>query len=421
MATIARLTIEGESYTANQIKQLVKNYRMEKEVIKTSMHCPYCDRVLPDRKFFRNPDPSFASNKIPVCKDCLKKIAYRVGADEIEHEVTKESLVDALRIANTPFVQSVYDQARKEAGAMNTNDLLGQYFKFLYKDKVTGCFADSDFLLMNRSMPIDEKEAVHSRDEEVQTTHQQIASDREDCIRMIGYDPFLNESYVDQAFLYSQLLGLLDSNDESSDDQMKIQSAISIVRSFLQISKIDDSLTKIMSDPTLLKQNANEINKLQDSKGKIQSGITKLAAESCISLKNAKGSSKGDNTWTGKVKKCKDLSLRASENNGYDLKTCKGMMQCAEISSQAILKALKLDESDYSDMLAQQRERLVQLEYKVLKAEETARILLRENLDLKDLARRHDIELIENLVDLDELLTSWDEEEEARLSLPEAK
>lgn len=417
MATSQRIEIDGKRYTQKGVQNLVKALKEEIEVYQSAGRCQVCGRFLPSRKFPALNDPRFVVKTAPICRDCLEKIFYRIGEDGVKHEPTKESLIEGLNLLNKPFLQDEYEKVSRQWAAQKRLSLPSMYLKNLALLKDGHSFSDSDFFQTKPKVAIDENEATHSNDEEVLSTHQQILSDREDVVRMIGYDPFVEENYSDQSFLYSQLLGILDSSDDTSDDQMKIQSAISIVRSFLQVSKIDDSLAKLMQDSTTLKKNASDISKLQDSKGKIQAGITRLAAESCISLKNAKGGSRGDNTWTGKIKKCKDLGLRASENNGYDLKTCKGMIQCAEISSNAIIKALKLDESDYSDMLAQQREMLVKLEYQAMKAEEAVRILLRENLDLKDLLMKNEIDITNNLVDLDELLTSVDEEADGRISL----
>jgi hypothetical protein len=60
-------------------------------------------------------------------------------------------------------------------------------------------------------------------------------------------------------------------------------------------------------------------------KAQILGSVNNLAKESCISLKNSKNSIKGENTWTGKIKKIKDMNLRAAEVNGFDIATCRGM------------------------------------------------------------------------------------------------
>ena len=146
----------------------------------------------------------------------------------------------------------------------------------------------------------------------------------------------IEEDVEDQPFLYSQLLGILDSSEDANEDMMRTASAISIVRGFLQQSKIDDTVAKLMCDISNIEKNSATIKSLQESKGKITSVITSLAQDSCISLKHNKNAKKGENTWTGKIKKIKELNLREGEVNGFDLETCKAMSQVMDLSNQSI-------------------------------------------------------------------------------------
>jgi hypothetical protein len=100
-------------------------------------------------------------------------------------------------------------------------------------------------------------------------------------------------------------------------------------------------------------------------------------------LKNNKSVSRGDNTWTGKLKKLKDMDLREAEINAFDSETAAGMRQVADISNASIIKQIKLDETDWAEMLADQRTMIVDLQRRATEAEEKQRILYRENLDLK--------------------------------------
>ena len=211
----------------------------------------------------------------------------------------------------------------------------------------------------------------------------------------------------DQPFLYSQLLGLLDSSEDANDDMMRTSSAISIVRGFLQQSKIDDTVAKLMSDINNIEKNSATIKTLQDSKSKITSIITNLAQDSCISLKYNKNAKKGENTWTGKLKKIKELNLREGEVNGFDMETCKAMSQVMDLSHSSILKMLSMDESEWSDMIAEQRKTIVKLQDDLNKYIEISRILLRENLDIKDYLSEHNIKLEMDMVDLNQLYSCF--------------
>ena len=77
------------------------------------------------------------------------------------------------------------------------------------------------------------------------------------------------------------------------------------------------------------------------------------------------------------------MNLREAEVNAFDIGTAEGMRQVADISNASIMKQIRLDENDYTDMLTQQRELITKLQARADENEELARILLRENQDLK--------------------------------------
>ena len=153
--------------------------------------------------------------------------------------------------------------------------------------------------------------------------------------------------------------------------------------------------------------NASEMKTLLDAKKNISATISQLAEQSCLSLKHNKNASKGENTWTGKIKKIKELNLREGEVNGFDLMTCKGMQQVMDLSNTSILKQLALDESEYSDIVAEQRKLVTSLTSERDTYKEITRILLRENLDLKDVLSEHDLLDENNLVDLENLFSAF--------------
>jgi hypothetical protein len=57
-------------------------------------------------------------------------------------------------------------------------------------------------------------------------------------------------------------------------------------------------------------------------------------------MKHNKNASKGENTFAGKIKKLKELNLREAELNAFDIGTCEGMRQVADISNASIIKQL---------------------------------------------------------------------------------
>jgi len=401
--------------TPTQLREKVAKLE---EKLENSATCYLCGELKNVSHFYTSTDPMAKSGLTPVCKKCATNIACRIDANGELHEPTKESIILALSYLNKPFINDLYDSSIQEAMNENTgktkNNAWTSYIKNVAMKQYVGkTYKDSD-MFRERIVYEDEKTPeMLLEGREDQDTYVDFLKNKKDVVRLLSYDPFEKESLSDQPFLYSQLLGLLDSSEDANDDMMRTASAISIVRNFLQQQKIDDTVSKLMSDIKELQKNSATIKSLQDSKAKITGIIKDLAAESCISLKNNKNTKKGENSWTGKIKKIKDLNLREGEVNGFDLNTCKGMRQVMDASNQSILAQLRLDESEYSDMLAEMRETVVKLREQVENYKEISRILLRENIDLKDYISDNNLDLSEELVDLNELFSPFNDDGES--------
>ena len=399
--------------TATQLRKENEKLKEKLEKIENGAYCHMCGTFKAKDKFYVSTNPLMKSGVTPICKECARKISERVDKNGELHEPTRESLIQALRYLDKPFLETVYNASIQEsenlvAGKVKTN-FARSYFKNIQMVNYLGMtFEDSD-LFKEKIVYEDEKTQEYLKENTDVGTYDQYIRDKKDVVRLLGYDPFEKEPVDDQPFLYSQLLGMLDQDEQGNDDMLRTSSIITIVRSFLQMSKLDDTIAKLMGDYKNMERNAAAIKTLQATKSDIQKVITNLAAESCISLKNSKNAKKGENTWTGKIKKLKDMNLREAEVNGFDIGTCRGMQQVMDLSNASILKQLKLDESEYSDMLAEQRETIVKLRKDLDDYKEISRILLRENIDLKDYLEENGMLKSDNLVDLNKLYSCFSE------------
>lgn len=421
MATAKSTKETAVKMTPAQMKKRITELEEKLEKFQSYGYCYLCDTHKSKDKFYVSTDPLNKSGITPICKECARKLALRVDKNGDEHEPTKNSVIKALEYLNKPYLNTVWDASVQEsenliAGKTKSN-VWTSYAKNIAMVNYLGMtYKDSD---MFKEKVIYDDEIVKKTPEDLKNTdmdtYDQYIKDKSDVIRLLHYDPFEKEAVEDQPFLYSQLLGLLDSSEDANDDMMRVSSCITIVRNFLQLSKIDNAIAEILTNAKNIEMQNTVIKGLQDSKQKISSVITNLAAESCISLKNNKNAKKGENTWTGKIKKIKDLNLREGEVNGFDLGTCKGMKQVMDMSNASILKQLRLDESEYSDMIAEQREMIVKYQEDLENYKEISRILLRENLDLKDYLKENNMLNLENLVDLNDLYSCFSETNEDNL------
>ena len=365
MATTRKKTGTEPRMTPTQMKAKIAELEEKKEKLENGAFCYMCDKHKTKDKFYQSTDPMIRSGVTPICKECAKRIALRQDKNGDYHDPTKESIKKALMYLNKPFIDSLYSASIAESSGENRtkSSAWSSYAKNISMPQYDGLtYKDSD-MFKQQIIYEDEKtteDVVRGRED--QDTYSDFVKNKNDVVRLLGYDPFEKEAISDQPFLYSQLLGMLDASEDANDDMMRTASAITIVRGFLQQAKIDDTIVGLMSDVKRLQENSATIKSLQQSKGQITSVIKDLAAESCISLKNNKSAKKGENTWSGKIKRIRDLNLREGEVNGFDIATCRGMQQVMDMSNASILKQLRLDESEYSDMIAEHRELITKLQ-----------------------------------------------------------
>lgn len=394
-----------------------KKKTTKKEPVKVYL-CPYCNTEKKETEFYISSDPLVMTGKTSMCKECAEKIARNWDGRTGEYrDCTKASLQEALERLDKPYLDNIWDSSyleyvNGEKGNKKTN-IWAAYIKNIGMHQYRGKrWRDGD-LFSNYKEAAIKQARQEVQNEEIpkdQEINEEYSKNRADVIRLLGYDPFEKEQEDDKPLLYSQLIGYLDASGEN-DDMMRTSSAITIVRGFLQQAKLDDMIAKAMSSPNVANK-TGEIKSCLDAKQKVASTVSQLAEQSCLSLKHNKNQSKGENTWTGKIKKIKELNLREGEVNGFDIATCRGMQQVMDLSNASILKQLNLDESEYTDIIAEQRKLVTETIRERDSYKEICRILLRENLDLKDIMAENGILPEENLVNLSELFSSFSEIEE---------
>lgn len=372
--------------------------------------CPHCGKTKKKSEFYVSTDPAVTIGVAFPCKDCSENIARRYDARTGEYsDMTEVSLKSALMYLDKPFIrklwQSAYDEVHNAdlkhpkknmwKSYIKNVTSLNQYQGLRWRD---GDFDDKPTEIQHVAITPEERDI----NPEVLS---ELEKNRRDVIRLIGYDPFEKEADEDKPLLYAQLIGYIDG-DGNNDDMTRVLDCIEMVRGYLQLQKINDMSAKAFSNLGKTGQ-SGEIKNYMDTKKKIADVISQLAEQSCISQKHNKNAKKGENTWTGKIKKLKELNLREAEVNGFDIGTCRGMQQVLEMSDASIMKQLALDESEWSDMVAEQRKLLVDMQKERDVYKEVNRILLRENLDLRDTLEDNSLLDSQQLTDLKELFSAF--------------
>ena len=395
-------------------------------VEKKTYLCPYCGKTKKEDDFYVSTDPRVLTGRTSMCRECVQKIAFNWDENrQVMGTPTKKSVMDALEYIDRPFLENLWTTSYNEwlnpDAKLKRKSIWDAYIKNVSMNQYNGLrWRDGDIFqtYIEDAKNVANIEAAQESNVNLlgdQEVNIEFEKNKSSVVRLLGYDPFLSEKPEDQPLLYSQLVGYLDSGGDSNEDMMRTSSAITIVRGFLQQAKLDDKLAKVMANTSA---NPTEMKTLLDAKKSLGANISQLAEQSCLSLKHNKNASKGENTWTGKIKKLKDMDLREAEVNGFDIGTCRGMQQVLEISDASIMKQLALDESEWSDMVADQRKMIVDLQKERDVYREINRIILRENLDLRDTLEENGMLNTDNLRNLKELFSplgetnSQDEEDE---------
>ena len=386
--------------TAAQMKDKIARLEEKVDSLKNGAWCYMCDTHKSRDKFYVSTDPLNKSGLTPICKDCAKKIALKIGKDKVEREPDKDSVILALKYLDKPFLNDLWDASVLEADNLASGRVKSNPWNAYIKNVAMGqynckTFSDSDFYDSKKDENNDNLDDTSNSFSVNKDLLDTFTQNKKDVIRLLGYDPFEKEQPGDQPYLYASLIGYLDSSEDANEDRLKTSSSIEIVKSFSHIEKINDVITSLMSDVKNMEKNISTIKNLEDTKNKITSSVLNLAKDNGISLKHSVNASKGENTWTGKVRKMKEMNLSEAETNLYNIEYSAGLQQVAEISDAAILKQIRLDENDYNDMIIQQRELINKYKKKSDESEEKSRILLKENYDLKSLLKDNNIDLVE--------------------------
>ena len=387
------------------IAQVREENEKMKKLLENGVRCIVCGVMKDKSKFYVNTDPHCKCEVGCVCKECARKIALQVDKDGIEHGVTKESCIEALKLLNKPFINSVWDASVQEsdnlvAGKVKHNPWTA-YIKNIQMINWVGMnFFDSDMfkrgVIGGGQYCIKEPETVDDLSEDVRATYE---INKKTTLRFLGYDPFENEPIDEQPILYAKLVSYFD--DSVRDDGLKLEAVIEIVQSFKDIKTINDAISKykkqLGENPAVIAT----IKSLADTKQKMINSALALAKDNGISVNHNNSKSKGAGTLSGIIKEMSEMNLDDIEINTFDYETNAAISQIMEANFKNQMKQLNPDENDWEREVQHQAKLLHTLQKERDNAVEYCRLLRRENKDLKDFLKERNI--------IDEALTVIDE------------
>lgn len=291
---------------------------------------------------------------MPICKECCNKlfgyIYTKVAGKNVE--LAMQQVCAQLNLYWE--VDAFYLVKDKYEVSGRKGTLLGNYIKFINENHCGKTFMESPFLVdeqynsATRVVEINKNEAPFDWENEDARNKQQV-------IKMVGYDPFEYYNDEDKKILYRDLLNILDEGMEN--DLVKFQAGIQIVQSFFKIRQ----LNKKEFDMQQANADLSDLKAVADLRAKELAAISKFSSDNGFSERYATAKAKGENTFTGILKKMDEKKFENALLNRYDIETSETIQQAADASVKAIFKQLGMTESDVWKTCQEQMEELLKL------------------------------------------------------------
>lgn len=313
---------------------------------------------------------------MPWCWDCIIKIFnyYYYKETESNPELATKMLCNDL---NLYWDIEVYNQAKIQMEGDNRRHHFVVYYIGLINTSYVGeTFLNSPFIInpsindniqnLKSQIEDDQSGKTLSKEKEEQLNipfgwNKEDVQNQKVIKKMIGYDPFEYEDDENKKVLYKDLMGMLEPGMEN--DMVKLQAAIQIVQSFFRVREMNKKYRELEQNNA----SVTELKQLSDLKSKELKAITDFSKDNGFSERFATAKARGENTFTGIMKKMNEAKYEDALVNKYDIETSSTIQQAADASFKAIFNQLGMGESEVWKVA---QEQLAELNKKIAENEE---------------------------------------------------
>lgn len=365
------------------------------KLLETGCRCAMCGKVKDqETKFYYDTNPVLGGSSFSrICRECAKSIACRRDKNGEDHEPTKESVIEALRLLDKPFLEIVWNASIQESENLVTgktkSNVWSAYAKNIQMKNYVGLtFKDSD--MFKEHIKYDDELTDEDRKADIPAdVLETFEINKKTTLRFLGYDPFENEPVVEQPILYAKLVNYFD--ESVRDDGLKLEAVIEIVQTFKDVKTINDAISKYKAQ---LDGNPNiitTIKSLAETKQKMISSALALAKDNGISVNYNNNKSKGAGTLSGIIKELSEMNLEDAAINTFDAETNEAISSIMERNFQNQMAQINPDENDWEREVAHQAQLIHTLQSERDNAVEYCRLLRKENKDLKEFLKERNI------------------------------
>ena len=391
-------------------RQLPANDQKGKKV------CSCCGRKKNLVDFYLSYSPMYSlDQRVPICKDCCKTSSLNDDGTinfgkfkELLRNIDKPLYFDLL-YSSEESVKKENSYLSDEEVSLHGIEILQKYFTLvaMRQDRAKS-YSDAEkegFIHQNNNRTKTEKTKILEKYSEyiynplektrvitscniVQEGAKWTKKDRQNkkyAISTIGYDPYedMELSDVDRKYCFNMLAGYCDT-DGIVEDGHKLQGVIEITMLYCQCKKITEAMNAELKKKEV---DDTKISKLTTSKSSLLSSIATIAKDNNIASNYNKNSKQGQSSLSAKMKEMEENGFQEIAVSLFDVKTSEAFKQIDKISNENIANQLTLDNSEFSDMVKEQREVIKSQENEIIELREENRNLKNKIIDLENRKR----------------------------------
>lgn len=335
----------------------------ETDIIK---RCVYCGKDLPLKDFHINKRSEFFKNNyyhVTICRDCINSLFKKLF---LEYGDIKLATKVCCHLTDIVYVELLCEQL-----ALNDNPTFGKYVRLTnvksYDEKSYASEMIANYYVADTEM-----------DQKNEADNQWSESDLRNKVRVtkaLGIDPFADCKDDDRKYMFN-LCAEYFMDESLLDDPHKTQGVIEIVKTYKDIKNIDKIIDNEIRLGSIKGNQVNEtrLNKLTATKRDFMEVINKFSKDNGISATVGSKGTKGVGSLAYHVKLLDEIDYTAAEVNLFDIQTCDGIRQIADISNASIWKQLQLSDDEKDEMILTQNKKIVKMTEQVEKLKENLRL-----------------------------------------------
>lgn len=305
--------------------------------------------------------PLFETNEgyTTICKDCVNQIIADITAETRDR---RYAFMVVCHWLDMFFDDTLYD------GVNDADGGFGVYLRSLNNQQ----YANKTFSDTISAWQEKHYETRATIDKVAETWRAEERANMVFVVKSIGYDPFTDDNYTreDKRYAYNTLADYL--TDDVLEDNHKVQSVISLVKTYVQLEKtnqmLNAELRKAYPDAT----NVKTINSI---KKEMTAVINSIANENGLAAKTNGKNKTGGSSLTKIMREMDEIGYEENKSNVIKARLAESYKEIATDNIKAIMAELQLTSDEYADMLSQQTELVAALQEKVDKLTEEKRLM----------------------------------------------